>query len=54
MVLRHGELVEEADTDIMMSNPQKDYTKTLWAVRSFKKQATGNVYGYSRSSKSIT
>jgi peptide/nickel transport system ATP-binding protein len=41
MVLRYGELVEEADTDAMMSNPQKDYTKTLWAVRSFKKQATG-------------
>jgi peptide/nickel transport system ATP-binding protein len=41
MVLRYGELVEEADTDSMMSNPQEDYTKTLWAVRSFKKQATG-------------
>jgi len=42
MVLRYGELVEEADTDAMMSNPQKDYTKTLWAVRSFKKQATSS------------
>jgi peptide/nickel transport system ATP-binding protein len=41
MVLRYGELIEEADTNAMMSNPQKDYTKTLWAVRSFKKQATG-------------
>jgi len=39
MVLRYGELVEEADTDAMMSSPQEDYTKTLWAVRSFKKQA---------------
>jgi peptide/nickel transport system ATP-binding protein len=42
MVLRQGELIEEANTDIMMSSPQKDYTKTLWAVRSFKKQATGD------------
>ena len=42
MVLRYGELVEEADTDSMMSSPQKDYTKTLWAVRSFKKQSTGS------------
>lgn len=41
MVLRYGELVEEADTDSMMSSPQKDYTKTLWAVRSFKKQLKG-------------
>ena len=42
MVLRYGELVEEADTGSMMSSPQKDYTKTLWAVRSFKKQSTGS------------
>lgn len=42
MVLRYGELVEEADTNSMMSSPQEDYTKTLWAVRSFKKQATGS------------
>lgn len=40
MVLRYGELVEEADTPSMMSSPQKDYTKTLWAVRSFKKETT--------------
>ena len=40
MVLRYGELVEEADTPSMMSSPQKDYTKTLWAVRSFKKEST--------------
>ena len=39
MVLRYGELVEEAETASMMSAPQKDYTKTLWAVRSFKKEA---------------
>ena len=43
MVLRYGELVEEADTDAMMSSPQEDYTKTLWAVRSFKKQATASL-----------
>ena len=35
MVLRYGNLVEEADTRTMLSNPQKDYTKSLWAVRSF-------------------
>lgn len=40
MVLRYGELVEEADTPSMMSNPQEAYTKTLWAVRSFKKDTT--------------
>ena len=39
MVLQYGELVEEADTDSMMSDPQEDYTKTLWAVRSFKKES---------------
>jgi len=37
MVLRYGNLVEEADTRQMMSNPSEDYTKSLWAVRSFKK-----------------
>ena len=39
MVLRYGELVEQADTETMMASPQEDYTKTLWAVRSFKKEA---------------
>ena len=39
MVLRYGELVEEADTATMMASPQEDYTKTLWAVRTFKKEA---------------
>jgi peptide/nickel transport system ATP-binding protein len=29
MVLRYGELVEEAETREMLSNPQKDYTKSL-------------------------
>jgi peptide/nickel transport system ATP-binding protein len=37
MVLRHGELVEEAPTGEMLENPQKPYTKTLWAVRSLRK-----------------
>ena len=37
MVLRYGELVEEAETREMLSNPKQDYTKSLWAVRSFKK-----------------
>ena len=30
MVLRHGKLVEEADTRSMLSQPQQDYTKSLW------------------------
>src|SRR5829696_8987363 len=38
MVLRHGELVEEAPTGEMLRNPQKPYTKTLWAVRSLSKE----------------
>ncbi|MGI9419126.1 MAG: ABC transporter ATP-binding protein [Geminicoccaceae bacterium] len=38
MVLRYGNLVEEADTREMMSAPKEDYTKSLWAVRSFKKE----------------
>jgi len=35
MVLKHGVLVEEADTRTMLSAPTQDYTKSLWAVRSF-------------------
>ncbi|MDH3660592.1 MAG: ABC transporter ATP-binding protein [Alphaproteobacteria bacterium] len=38
MVLRYGHLVEEADTREMMADPKEDYTKSLWAVRSFKKE----------------
>jgi peptide/nickel transport system ATP-binding protein len=38
MVLRYGELVEEADTRRMLSDPQMDYTKSLWAVRSHRKE----------------
>ncbi|MDF0732187.1 ABC transporter ATP-binding protein [Pseudomonas entomophila] len=35
MVLRHGRLVEEAATRAMLDAPSQDYTKSLWAVRSF-------------------
>lgn len=35
-VLLKGEEVEQASTEDMMDNPQEDYTKSLWAVRSFK------------------
>jgi peptide/nickel transport system ATP-binding protein len=38
MVLRHGELVEEAPTRTMLANPQQDYTKSLWAVRALRKE----------------
>ena len=38
MVLRYGETVEEADTRKMLSAPEEEYTKSLWAVRSFRKQ----------------
>jgi len=36
-VLRHGESVEESATRTMLSHPQEEYTKSLWAVRSFRK-----------------
>ena len=38
MVLRYGELVEEATTRQMLSDPQMPYTKSLWAVRALQKQ----------------
>jgi peptide/nickel transport system ATP-binding protein len=38
MVLRHGNKVEEAETGRMLSAPQMEYTKTLWAVRSLHHQ----------------
>ena len=38
MVLRYGELVEEAPTRIMLASPQQPYTKSLWAVRSLRKE----------------
>ncbi len=34
-VLLKGEEVEQAPTAEMLSNPKEDYTKSLWAVRSF-------------------
>ena len=34
-ILLRGEQVEEADTRTMLSAPREDYTKSLWAVRSF-------------------
>ncbi len=37
MVLRYGNLVEEADTRTMLKTPAQDYTKTLWAVRKLEK-----------------
>jgi peptide/nickel transport system ATP-binding protein len=37
-VLLKGEEVEEASTEKMLDNPQEDYTKSLWAVRSFKRE----------------
>jgi len=36
-VLLKGEEVEQASTEEMLDNPQEDYTKSLWAVRSFKR-----------------
>ena len=38
-VLRYGNVVEEARTRLMLSDPQENYTKSLWAVRSFTKTA---------------
>lgn len=37
-VLLRGEEVEEADTATMLTTPQEDYTKSLWAVRSHARQ----------------
>lgn len=36
MVLRNGRLVEEAETRTMIASPREAYTKSLWAVRSFR------------------
>jgi len=35
MVLKDGKLVEQAETRQMLSAPQQDYTRSLWAVRNF-------------------
>ncbi len=37
IVLRYGDLVEEAETRTMLDHPKEDYTKSLWAVRTFEK-----------------
>lgn len=42
MVLRHGELVEENETRAMLEAPREDYTKSLWAVRSFVKDSSSH------------
>jgi peptide/nickel transport system ATP-binding protein len=36
-VLLKGNEVEEAETETMLSAPKEDYTKSLWAVRSFQR-----------------
>ncbi len=36
-VLLRGDEVEEADTKTMLDSPKEDYTKSLWAVRSFER-----------------
>lgn len=36
-VLLKGDEVEEADTRTMLASPKEDYTKSLWAVRSFQR-----------------
>ncbi len=38
MVLRYGNLVEEADTRAMLKKPTQEYTKSLWAVRKLQKK----------------
>ena len=38
-VLLKGDEVEEADTRTMLSSPKEEYTKSLWAVRSFQRPA---------------
>ncbi|MEM7194100.1 MAG: ABC transporter ATP-binding protein [Pseudomonadota bacterium] len=36
-VLLKGDEVEESDTRTMLADPKEEYTKSLWAVRSFKR-----------------
>ena len=42
MVLRYGNLVEEAPTRVMLKQPTQDYTKSLWAVRSLQKEESAS------------
>lgn len=37
-ILLRGEEVEEAETREMLASPKQEYTKSLWAVRSFQRQ----------------
>lgn len=37
MVMRHGRLVEEANTSQIVSQPEEAYTRSLWSVRSLEK-----------------
>lgn len=37
-VLRYGETIEDADTRTMLTNPEQEYTQSLWAVRSIAKE----------------
>lgn len=37
-VLLKGNEIEEAETRKMLSDPQEDYTKSLWSVRDFKRE----------------
>lgn len=43
-VLLKGDEVEEADTRTMLSAPTEEYTKSLWAVRSFERPAKPAVH----------
>lgn len=36
-VMRHGKEIEEAPTREMMASPKQDYTRSLWAVREFRR-----------------
>ncbi len=42
-VLLKGDEVEESDTRTMLSDPKEDYTKSLWAVRSFERPTKPSV-----------
>lgn len=42
-VLLRGDEVEEADTRTMLAQPKEEYTKSLWAVRSFERPAKPSV-----------
>ena len=39
IVLRHGQIIEQADTRQMLSAPREKYTKTLWSVRKCRSPA---------------